>query len=127
MLKKERKINDNVIKNGDTSDKRKHYQRAQSYEYIVSIIFKDDVGSHCFIAFLNYSRLSIECESIFWSKKHIAFSAIRNNMWKGDMEFRPFYLFVRHLVCNLKIPLRNSLVTLFKVLNISITGCPVFY
>ena len=42
------------------------------------------------------------------------------------MEFRPFYLFVRHFVCNLKIPLRNSGITPFKLLNISIAGCGTF-
>ena len=36
------------------------------------------------------------------------------------MESRPFYLFVKHFVCNLKIPLRNSVITAFKALNISI-------
>ena len=29
------------------------------------------------------------------------------------MEFRPFYLFVKQFVCNLKIPLRNSVITPF--------------
>ena len=47
-------------------------------------------------------------------------------MLKGDMGFRPFYIFVRQFVCNLKIPLRNSVITPLKVLNISIAGCPIF-
>ena len=43
------------------------------------------------------------------------------------MEFRPFYLFVRYFVCKLKIPLRNSVITPFKVLNISVAGCQIFW
>ena len=43
------------------------------------------------------------------------------------MEFRPFYLFVRHLICNLKIPLINSVITSFKVLNILIAGFRIFW
>ena len=42
------------------------------------------------------------------------------------MEFRPFYLFARQIVCNLKFSLRNSVITTFKVLNISIAGCRIF-
>ena len=55
---------------------------------------KQDAGSQYFVAFLDYPRLSIECESIFWSKKYIAFSAIRNCILKRDMEFKPFYLLI---------------------------------
>ena len=44
-----------------------------------------------------------------------------------DMEFRPFYLFVRQFACNLKIPLRNSAVTPFKILNISVADCQIFW
>ena len=44
-----------------------------------------------------------------------------------DMEFRPFYLFLRQHVCNLKIPSRNSAVTPFKVSNISVAGCRIFW
>ena len=43
------------------------------------------------------------------------------------MGFRPFYIFVRQFVCNLKIPLRNSVITPFIVLNTSIAGCPKFW
>ena len=43
------------------------------------------------------------------------------------MEFRPFSLFVKHFVCNFKIPLRNSVITPFKVLNISIADCRIFW
>ena len=45
----------------------------------------------------------------------MAFTNIINCMLKRDMEFRPFYLFVRQLVCNLKIPLENSVTSPFKV------------
>ena len=48
-------------------------------------------------------------------------------MLKSDKEFRPFYLFVRQFVCNLKIPLRNSVTTPFKVFDISIPGFPIFW
>ena len=64
---------------------------------------------------------------IFWSRKYVAFSTIRNCMQERDMEFRPFYLFVKHFDCNLKIHLRNSVITSFKVLNISIAGCRIFW
>ena len=101
----------------------------------------------------------------FWSKKYIAFSIIRNCMYKRDMEFRPFYLlhcefcgrairpklcgncafrqkfstrklceitgfsaeFLRHFVCNLNIHLINSVITPFKVLNISFAGSQIFW
>ena len=43
------------------------------------------------------------------------------------MELRPFYLIVKHFVSNLKIPLRNSVITHFKVLNISIVDCRIFW
>ena len=43
------------------------------------------------------------------------------------MEFRHFYLFVKDFVCNLKIPLRNLVITPFKVLNISIAECWIFW
>ena len=42
MLKKEKK-NVYVAKNGDTGEKRKLIKATQSYEYIVSIIFKDKI------------------------------------------------------------------------------------
>ena len=56
----------------------------------------------------------------------MAFSNIRDCTLKRDMEFRPLYLFGRQFVCNLKISLRNSVITPFKVLNISIAGCRIF-
>ena len=43
------------------------------------------------------------------------------------MEFRPFYLFVKHFFCNLKIPLKISVTAPSKFLNISIAGCQVFW
>ena len=52
---------------------------------------------------------------------------MRNFMLKRDMEFRPFYLFVRQFVCNLKITLRNSVITPLKMLNISIADCQIFW
>ena len=99
----------------------------QSYEYIVSLIFKDKM--HVAITLLLFwitqgspSRAS----PYFLSKKYMAFSNIRHCTLKRDMEFRPFYLFVRQFVCNLKISLRNSVITPFKVLNISFAGCRIF-
>ena len=41
-------------------------------------------------------------------------------MLKRDMEFRPFYLFVRQFASNLKITFRNSVITPFKI-------CPIFW
>ena len=43
------------------------------------------------------------------------FSTIRTSMLKQDMEFRPFYIFGKYLVCNLKVPLMNSVITLCKL------------
>ena len=43
------------------------------------------------------------------------------------MEFRPSYLIVRPFFGNLKNYLRNSVITPFKVSNISIAGCPIFW
>ena len=48
-------------------------------------------------------------------------------MYKKDMEIRPFCLFLRHFLCNLKISLINSVITPFKVLIISIAGCQIFW
>ena len=62
----------------------------------------------------------------FLPKKYIYFSNIRNCMSNRDKKFRPFYLFVRQLVCNLKILLRNSVITPFKVLKNSVAGCWIF-
>ena len=56
----------------------------------------------------------------------MAFCNIRNCMLKRDMEFRPFYLFVRQFVCNLKIPLRNSVITPFKVLTFQLLAVGYF-
>ena len=103
-----------------------------SNEYIVSLTFKDKMHIPSallllFFCFLNYLRLAIKYESIFLIQKYIAFSTIRNCMYKRDMEFRPFCLIVRHLVCNLKIPLMNSVITPFKVLIISIADWRMFW
>ena len=57
----------------------------------------------------------------------VAFSNIRNWMLKRDLEVRPFYLFVRQFVCDLKIPSWSSVITPFKVCNISIAGCQIFW
>ena len=48
-------------------------------------------------------------------------------MLKRDMEFRLLYLVVRQFVFNIKIPLRNSVITPFKVSNISVAGCWIFW
>ena len=63
----------------------------QSYEYILSFIFKDKIQVPTAL-FLICSPSS--ASPYFWTKKYIAFSAIRNCMLKRDMEFRPFYLFI---------------------------------
>ena len=106
----------------------------QSYEYIVSIIFKDKMHIpsalllllFCFFCWIIQGS-PLSTSPYFWSKKYIAFSTIRNCMYKRDMEFRPFYLIVRHFVCNLKIPLINSVITPFKVLIISIADWRMFW
>ena len=56
----------------------------------------------------------------------MAFCNIRNCMLKMDMEFRPFYLFARQFVCNLKIILRNSVITPFKVLTFQLLAVRYF-
>ena len=43
------------------------------------------------------------------------------------MEFRPSYLIVRPFFGNLKNYLRNSVITPFKVSNISIAGCWILW
>ena len=48
-------------------------------------------------------------------------------MLKRDMEFRLLYLVVRQFVFNIKIPLRNSVITPFIVPNISVAGCWIFW
>ena len=116
-----------VAKNGDTGEKRKPYQRNP----IVWIqcfhnIERQNEHTQCFIVaafFLFFYYAS----SFFWSKIYIAFSTIRNCMYKRDMQFRPFYWIVRHFVCNLKIPWLNSVITPFKVLIISIADWRMFW
>ena len=108
--------------------KRENFIKAtQSYKYIVSLIFKDKMQVPITLLLFWITQGHRERVQIFCPKKYIDFSNIRNCMLKRDMEFRPFYLFVRQFVCNLKIPLRNSVITPFKVLNISIAGCRIFW
>ena len=108
--------------------KRKNLIKAtQSYEYIVSLIFKDKIQVPITLLLFWITQGSPSTTSpYFFFKKYIAFSNIRNCMLKRDMEFRPFYLFVSQFVCNLKIPLRNSVITTSNVLNIWIAGCRIF-
>ena len=121
------KRGENVSKNGDIGEKRKPYQNNPvKWTYRFLNLQRQDTGSYCFVAFLNNTRLSVESESLFLIQKYITFSNIRNCMLKRDMKFRPFYLFVRQFVYNLKIPLRNSEITPFKLLNISIASCQIF-
>ena len=56
----------------------------------------------------------------------MAFCKIRKCMLKSDMEFRTFYLFVRQFVCNLKFPLRNSVITPLKVLIFQLLAAGFF-
>ena len=109
--------------------KRKSYQsNPVIWRYCFLNLQRQDAGSYYFVAFMNYLRFSIESESIFFvQKKHITFSNIRNCILKRNMEFKPFYLFARQFICNLKIPLRNLVITPFKVLNISIASCRIFW
>ena len=46
----------------------------------------------------------------------MAFCNIRNCMLERDVEFIPFYLFIRQFVCILKISSKNSVIKPFKVL-----------
>ena len=127
MLKKEEK-NVYVAKNGDAGKKRKPYQSNPAiWIYHFLNLERQDAGSYYFVAFLNYPRLSIEREPIFFVQKNIPFSNIKNCMLKRDMEFRLLYLVVRQFFCNTKIPLRNSVITPFKVSNISVAGCWIFW
>ena len=127
MLKKEEK-NVYVAKNGDAGKKRKPYQSNPAIWISRFLnLERQDAGSYYFVAFLNYPRLSIESEPIFFVKKNIPFSNIKNCMLKRDMEFRLLYLVVRQFVFNIKIPLRNSVITPFKVSNISVAGCWIFW
>ena len=109
--------------------KRKNLIKAtQSYEYIVSLIFKDKIQVPITLLLFWITQGSPSTTSpYFFFKKYIAFSNIRNCMLKRDMEFRPFYLFVSQFVCNLKIPLRNSVITTSNVLNIWIADCRIFW
>ena len=127
MLKKEEK-NVYVAKNGDAGKKRKPYQSNPAIWISRFLnLERQDAGSYYFVAFLNYPRLSIESEPIFFVKKNIPFSNIKNCMLKRDLEFRLLYLVVRQFVFNIKIPLRNSVITPFKVSNISVAGCWIFW
>ena len=127
MLKKKEK-NVYVAKNGDAGKKRKPYQSNPAIWISRFLnLERQDAGSYYFVAFLNYPRLSIESEPIFFVKKNIPFSNIKNCMLKRDMEFRLLYLVVRQFVCNTKILLRNSVITPFKVSNISVAGCWIFW
>ena len=127
MLKKKEK-NVYVAKNGDAGKKRKPYQSNPAIWISRFLnLERQDAGSYYFVAFLNYPRLSIESEPIFFVKKNIPFSNIKNCMLKRDMEFRLLYLVVRQFVFNIKIPLRNSVITTFKVSNISVAGCWIFW
>ena len=56
----------------------------------------------------------------------MAFCKIRNFILKRDMKFRAFYLFVRQFACNLKIPLKNSVITPFKVLTFQLLAVGYF-
>ena len=109
--------------------KRRNLIKAtQSYEYIVSLIFKDKIQVPITLLLFWITQGSPSTTSpYFFFKKYIAFSNIRNCMLKRDMEFRPFYLFVSQFVCNLKTPLRNSVITTSDVLNIWIAGCLIFW
>ena len=127
MLKKKEK-NVYVAKNGDAGKKRKPYQSNPAIWISRFLnLERQDAGPYYFVAFLNYPRLSIESEPIFFVKKNIPFSNIKNCMLKRDMEFRLLYLVVRQFVFNIKIPLRNSVITPFKVSNISVAGCWIFW
>ena len=47
--------------------------------------------------------------------------------FKDKMQVPITLLLFWQFVCNLKIPLRNSVITPFKVLNISVAGCRIFW
>ena len=112
---KKGKKNVYVAKNGDTGEKIKHCQSNPVVWIYRFLNGRQDAGSYYFVALLNYPRLSpSRATPYFLFRKYIAFSNITNCMFKRDIEFRPFHLFVRQFVCNLKIPLRNSVITPFK-------------
>ena len=99
----------------------------QSYGYILSLIFKDKMQVPITLLLFWITQGSPSRASpYFFVQKNISL-VVTETMLKRDMEFRPFYFFVRQFVCNLKIPLRNSVITPFKVLNISTAGCRIFW
>ena len=107
--------------------KRENIKAIQSYEYIVSLIFKDKMQVPITLLLFWITQGSPSRASpYFFVQKNISLLVTETRL-KRDMEFRPFYFFVRQFVCNLKIPLRNSVITPFKVLNISIAGCRIFW
>ena len=107
--------------------KRENIKAIQSYEYIVSLIFKDKMQVPITLLLFWITQGSPSRASpYFFVQKNISL-LVTETMLKRDMEFRPFYFFVRQFVCNLKIPLRNSIITPFKVLNIWIAGCRIFW
>ena len=68
MLKKEKNVY--VAKICDTGEKRKPYQsNPVIWIYRFLNLQRQDAGSYYFLACLNYPRLSIESESIFFSQK----------------------------------------------------------
>ena len=98
----------------------------QSSEYIFSIFFKDKMQVPTALLLFWITQGSPLNASPHLVQKYIAFSTIRNYVQKG-MELRSFCLSVKHFVGNLKIPLINSAITLFKVLIISIAGFRIFF
>ena len=83
MLKKEKK-NVYVAKNGDTGEKRKLIKATQSYEYIVSIIFKDKIHFPIILLLFWITQGSLSrAKPYFSSKKYILLSNTRNCMLKG--------------------------------------------
>ena len=153
------KNNAYVAKNGDTGENRKPYQSNPVKRiYCFHNHQKQNAHTQCFIVvvvvvFLIIQGSPLSTSPYFWSKKYIAFSTIRNCMYKRDMEFRPFYLIVRHFVCNLIYSspvshfytpwkrrfqgvykcdtglkwVKNSVITHFKVLIISIADWRMFW
>ena len=111
-------------------EKRTNFIKAtQSYESIVSLIFKEKMQVPIPLLLFWITQDSISRASpYFLSKRYMAFWIIRNCTLKRDMEFRSLYLFVMHFVCNLKIPLRNSVIKPFKVLTFQLqAGCWIFW
>ena len=103
-------------------------EATQSYEYVDSFIFKDKIQVPISLLLFWISQgFLLRVSPYFLSKKYITLSNIRNCVFKRGMELRPFYLFVRQFFCDLKIPLRNSVIAAIKVLDISIAGCQIFW